>query len=97
MTKEKRVVFEPSDIRRVSFECKKCGGAMTTGADRFRFSGTQLDRCPSCGADWDPFPTTGDPYRTFMEALAHVVRDLKENQRFTIRLELDATPPAEHT
>ena len=69
MVKETRIIFDPSDIRRMRVVCK-CGADITYPHSKKHFS-NPLTRCPSCGDEWwDPnFPNDRPRVRYMLELL----------------------------
>ncbi len=99
MTVERRLVFEPADIRALTLECKKCGVRLTAKA-----AALDVPRsCPGagCSQGWwgSALVLSRDqgqwPYETLAKALADI-NAIKDNAEvgFRLLLEFDEPPRA---
>jgi predicted RNA-binding Zn-ribbon protein involved in translation (DUF1610 family) len=50
MTTERKIVFSPSDVERIEFNCKACGAILALSPLNDKHH-VQRD-CPNCGNEW---------------------------------------------
>ena len=91
MVKEKRIVFEIKDLRRIGLRCGKCGGEI--GASLKTFDEVPR-RCPVCKHDWRTMLQSEHIIDKIVEAMNFYRQNPSEDVGFF--MELNGDDPSEN-
>ena len=85
MTIVKRICFEPSDIRAIQLECKKCGTTVSCKVEEWR---PEASRCPNCSVTLIGDGKEVFPLKKLAESL-HFLLTYGDEYAFRLRLEFN--------
>lgn len=91
MVKEKRIVFEVKDLRRIGLRCEKCNAEVGTSLSKFN---EVPCRCPVCRHDWRLATQEYHIIDMMVEMLDRCSRE-PTDESVGFFLELDGDDPAE--
>ena len=89
MVKETHIVFSPSDVSRIRFQCTHCGGEVTQGLEDTTEMPTH---CPMCQRQWRSLsnqPSLLNELRHILREIAGQERQSSEHNKVRVRLELN--------